>query len=87
MVLGQSATSRSLFSGFTIERLGDGPLLAYLAAAAPEGLLRALDAFFPVAQAPATDPPNKGEDEDAQAADPDLCLELDVNKDHEYLLS
>ena len=82
----RAATSRSLFTGFTIQPLRDGPLRAYPAAAAPEGLLHALSAFSPVAEAPAGDPPDGGKDEDALPANQDLGLELDVDEDDEYLL-
>ena len=79
----RAATSRSLFTGFTIQPLRDGPLRAY---PAPEGLLHALSAFSPVAEPPAGDPPDGGKDEDALPANQDLGLELDVDKEDEYLL-
>ena len=85
VLLAPPATSRLLFVGFTFHPLWDRPVLAYPAAVAPEGLLRALGAFLPVA--PTADQPNGGGDEDAQAADQDLGLELDVDEDDEYLLS
>ena len=65
VVLALPATSRSLFPGFTIRPLGDGPLLVYLAAAEPQGLLNTLGAFFPTAEVPAADLLDGGEDEDA----------------------
>ena len=48
VVLAPPATSRALFPGFTLQPLGDGPLLAFPAGAAPPGLLAALQAFFPM---------------------------------------
>ena len=57
VVLAPPATCRALFPGFTIQPLGDGPLLAFLAGAAPPGLLAALQAFFPVEAAPPGDLP------------------------------
>ena len=39
VVLAPPATSRALFPGFTLPPLGDGPLLAFPAGAAPPGLL------------------------------------------------
>ena len=86
VVLALPVTSRALFLGFTIQPLGDGPLFAFPAGAAPLGLLAALQAFFPVDAAPTGDPPEEGEDVKPQTADPDLGLELDVNEDDEYLL-
>ena len=81
------ATSRALFPGFTLQPLGDGPLLAFTAGAAPPGLLEALQAFFPVEAAPPGDLPGEGEGPEPHAGDPDLGLELDIDEDDEYLLS
>ena len=46
-VLAPPATSQGLFPGCTIQPLGEGPLLVFVAGAAPPGLLAALGAFFP----------------------------------------
>ena len=80
-------TPPATFPGYTIQPLGDGPLLALLAGAAPPGLLAALDAFFPVEGAPLGDGLDEGEGDRPQAEDRDLGLELDVDQDDEYLLS
>ena len=61
----------------TLQPLGDGPLLAFPAGAAPPGLLAALQAFFPVEAAP----PGEGEGPEPQAGDLDLGLEFDVDED------
>ena len=81
------ATSRALFPGFNPQPLGDGPLLAFLAGAAPPSLLAALRAFFPVEQAPPRDQLGEGDGPKPQAGDLDLGLELDADEDDEYLLS
>ena len=64
--LAPPATSRSLFPGFTIQPLGDGPLLAFPAGAALPGLLAALSAFFPVEEAPQEDHPDGGDGAEPQ---------------------
>ena len=87
VVLAPPATSRALFPGFTLQPLGDGPPLAFVAGAAPPGLLAALQAFFPVEEAPPRDLPEEGDDPKPQAVDLDLGLELDADEDDEYLLS
>ena len=87
VVLASPATSRALFPGFTLQPVGDGPLLAFPAGAAPAALLAALRAFFPVEAAPPGDLPGEGEGPEPQASDPDLGLELDINEDDKYLLS
>ena len=87
VVLAPPATSWALFPGFTLQPLGDGPLLAFPAGAAPPGLLAALRAFFPVEEAPPGDLPGEGDGPEPQAGDLDLGLELDAAKDDEYLVS
>ena len=73
VVLAPPATGRALFPGFTLQPLGDGPLLAFPAGAAPPGLLAALRAFFPVEEAPPGDQPGEGKGPEAQAVDLDLA--------------
>ena len=85
VVLAPPATSRALFPGFTLRPLGDGPLLAFPAGAAPPGLLAALQAFFPVEEAPLGDQPGEGDGPKPQAGDLDLGLELNADEDDEYL--
>ena len=87
MVLAPPATSQALFPGFTIQPLGDGPLLTFPAGAAPPGLLAALNAFFPVEEALPRDQPDEGDGAEPQADDQDLSVELDVNVYNVYLLS
>ena len=65
MVLTPPATSRWLFRGVTFQQPKGGPPLAYLAAAAPKGLLRTPHTFFAMAEAPEVDPPDGCEEEDA----------------------
>ena len=84
-MLATPATSRALFPGFTLQRLGDGPLLAFPAVPAPS-LLASLRAFFPMEEAPPRDLPGEGDGPQPQASDLDLGLELDADKDNEYLL-
>ena len=48
-------TSRALFPGYTLQPLGEGPMLAFRAGAVSPGLLAALGAFFPVEEAPPRD--------------------------------
>ena len=67
VVLASPAMSRALFPCFTIQPLGDGPLLAFPAGAAPPGLLAALDAFFPMVEAPSEDLPDDGAGDDLRA--------------------
>ena len=57
VVLAPLATTRALFPGCTIHPLGEGPLLAFPAGAAPPGLLTSLGGFFPVEEAPPPDKP------------------------------
>ena len=85
VVLAPPTTIRALFPGFTLQSLGDQPLLAFPAGAAPPGLLRAQQALFPVEAAPLGDPPGEGEGPEPQAGDLDLGLELDVDEDDKYL--
>ena len=87
VVLAPPATSRALLPGCTLQPLGDGPLPAFPAGAAPPGLLAALGAFFPVEDAPPRDQPGANDDPEPWAGDLDLGLELDANEDDEYLLS
>ena len=87
VVLAPPATSRALFPGSTIQPLGEGPLLAFPAVAAPPGLLEALGAFFPVEDAPPQDQPEALDEPGQEADDLDLGLELGANEDDEYLLS
>ena len=72
-------------SGFTIQPLGDGPVLAFPAGAVPLGLLAALQTFFPVEAVPPGDQPGEGGGPEPQAGDLDLGLELN-GEDNEYLL-
>ena len=85
-MLATPATSRALFVGFTIQPLGDGPLLAFPAGAAPPGLLAALNALFPVEAAASGDRPDEGDGARPLAVDENLGLELDVDEDDEYLI-
>ena len=87
VALAPPATSRALFPGFTLQPLGDGPLLAMSAGAAPPGLLVALRAFFPVEDAPPGDLPGEGDGSEPQAGDLDVRLDLDADEDAEYLLN
>ena len=87
VVLAPPATSRALFPGCTIQPLGEGPLLAFPAGAAPPGLLEALGAFFPVEDAPPQDQPEALDEPGQEADDLDLRQELGADEDDEYLLS
>ena len=87
MVLAPPATSRALLPGFTLQPLGDVPLLAFLAGAAPPGLLAALWAFFPLEEAAPGDLLGEVDGPEARAGDLDLGLELDADEDDEYLLN
>ena len=86
VVLASPATSRALFPGFTLRPPGDGPMLAFLAGAAPPGLLAALRTFFLVGEAHPGDLPGEGESPEPQAFDLDLGPELDGEEDGGYLL-
>ena len=72
VLLAPPATSRALFPGFPLQLLKDGPLVAFLAGAAPPGLLAALEAFFPVEAAPPGHLPGEGEGPEPKAGNPDL---------------
>ena len=87
VILATPVTSRALFPGCTLHLLGDGPLLAFPAGAAPPGLLAALGGFFPVEEAPPQDQPEANDDPGPWAGDLDLGPELDADEDDEYLLS
>ena len=52
VVVATPATLRALFPGFTLQPLGDGPLVAFQAGAAPPGVLAVLQAFFAVEAVP-----------------------------------
>ena len=87
VVLAPPATSRTLFLGYTIQPLGEGPLLAFPAGAAPPGLLAALGVFFPVEEAPPQDQPEALDEPEQWTGDLDVGPELDADEDDEYLLS
>ena len=87
LVVAPPATCRALFPGFTLQLLGDGPLLAFSASAQPPGLLAALQAFFPVEVAPPGDLPEEGLGPEPRAGDRHLGWELDIDEDEKYLLS
>ena len=87
VVLAPPATNQALFPGCTLQPLGEGFLLAFLAGAAPPGLLASLEAFFPVEDAPPLDQPEAHDEPEPWAGDLDLGLELDADEDDEYLLS
>ena len=87
VVLAPPTSSRALFPGSTIQPLGEGPLLAFPAGAAPPGLLEALGAFFPVEDAPPHDQPEALDGPRQEADDLDSGLELGADEDDEYLLS
>ena len=87
VVLDPPATSRELFPGCTHQPLGDGPLLAFPAGAAPPGLLAALGAFFPVEEVPPRDQLEAHDGPEPWAGDLDLDLELDAEEDDKYPLS
>ena len=87
VVLAPHATNPAQIPGYTLQPLGDGPLLAFPAGAAPPGLLAALRAFSPMEQVPPRDQPGVDDGPEPWAGDLDLGLEQDTNEDDEYLLS
>ena len=82
VVLVPPATSRALLWGYTIQPLGDGPVLPYPAAAAPPSR--------PGRPLPRCGTTGSGPDEDEAGdlpgANLDQGLEPDVDEDDEYLL-
>ena len=84
VVLALPTTRRALFPGYTLQPLGEGPLLAFPAGAALPGLLAALRAFFLVEEAPPRDQPGEGDGPEPQAGDLDLGLELDADEDDDF---
>ena len=87
VVLAPPVTSRALLPGCTLQPLGDGPLLAFLAGAAPPGLIAAVGAFSPVEEAPPRDQPGTDDGPEPWAGYLDLDLKLDADEDDEYRLS
>ena len=88
VVLVLGTTERAPLEGHTLQPICEGPLLAFLAGRAPQGLLRALEALFPMGDRAADEPPPE---EPAGPPNCDLDLELDIevgaDEDDEYLLS
>ena len=76
VILTPPASAWVLVAGYTIQTLRDGPLPVFLLAAAPPDLLGALDAFFPVEEAPQGDQSDDGDGNDHWAKDQHLGLEL-----------
>ena len=76
VVLALPATSRAVLPGCTIQPLGEGPLLAFPAGAAPPGLLEAMGPFGRVEDAPPQDQPEALDEPEQGADDLDLGLEL-----------
>ena len=86
VVVAPPATCWALLPGFTIQPLVDGPLLAFLAGAAPAGFLAASVPFLPLERTPPGDLLDEGDGPEPQAGNADCGVVLNVDEDDEYVL-
>ena len=81
------ATEGALLEGHTLQPMGEGPLLAFPAGRAPEGLLRALEALFPVGDRAVGGPQEEPDGLPDFYFDLGVAPEAGAHEDDEYLLS
>ena len=81
------ATDRALLKDNTLQPMVNSPLLAFPEGRAPEGLLWALEAPFPVGDRVADEPHDVPKGPPDHDVDLNVAVEAGANGDDEYLLT